>query len=130
MRAARRVVELGRAARSSAGVKTRAPLGKVIILFVFSSRRRHTRLQGDWSSDVCSSDLLRRRLQPLMPGAAYLNVTPLGTMVGGQQRAWQFGATMFMAFGALALLIAAIGLYRSEERRVGKEGRSRWSPYP
>src|SRR6266850_7773107 len=37
------------------------------ILFFFSSRRRHTRLQGDWSSDVCSSDLgdsdiTRRRL--------------------------------------------------------------------
>src|SRR5256885_5317074 len=28
------------------------------ILFFFSSRRRHTRLQGDWSSDVCSSDLI------------------------------------------------------------------------
>src|SRR3989454_6580562 len=28
------------------------------ISFFFSSRRRHTRLQGDWSSDVCSSDLL------------------------------------------------------------------------
>src|SRR6266850_7218581 len=28
------------------------------VLFFFSSRRRHTRLQGDWSSDVCSSDLL------------------------------------------------------------------------
>src|SRR5256885_4046647 len=28
--------------------------------FFFSSRRRHTRLQGDWSSDVCSSDLWRR----------------------------------------------------------------------
>src|SRR5256885_838448 len=27
--------------------------------FFFSSRRRHTRLQGDWSSDVCSSDLRR-----------------------------------------------------------------------
>src|SRR5256885_4967005 len=27
------------------------------IMFFFSSRRRHTRLQGDWSSDVCSSDL-------------------------------------------------------------------------
>src|SRR5256885_6993476 len=27
-------------------------------LFFFSSRRRHTRLQGDWSSDVCSSDLV------------------------------------------------------------------------
>src|SRR5205807_8612739 len=29
-------------------------------LFFFSSRRRHTRLQGDWSSDVCSSDLDHR----------------------------------------------------------------------
>src|SRR6266850_4852182 len=29
------------------------------IFFFFSSRRRHTRLQGDWSSDVCSSDLWR-----------------------------------------------------------------------
>src|SRR2546426_6529532 len=28
--------------------------------FFFSSRRRHTRLQGDWSSDVCSSDLAVR----------------------------------------------------------------------
>src|SRR5256885_4778593 len=31
------------------------------VFFFFSSRRRHTRLQGDWSSDVCSSDLHRRR---------------------------------------------------------------------
>src|SRR5215467_16402008 len=30
------------------------------ICFFFSSRRLHTRLQGDWSSDVCSSDLTRR----------------------------------------------------------------------
>src|SRR5256885_188938 len=29
-----------------------------LIFFFFSSRRRHTRLQGDWSSDVCSSDLV------------------------------------------------------------------------
>src|SRR5205807_7541910 len=34
---------------------------KEIVDFFFSSRRRHTRLQGDWSSDVCSSDL---RLKP------------------------------------------------------------------
>src|SRR6266446_10357818 len=32
-------------------------LGRSLGLFFFSSRRRHTRLQGDWSSDVCSSDL-------------------------------------------------------------------------
>src|SRR3989454_8570924 len=30
-----------------------------VIFFFFSSRRRHTRLQGDWSSDVCSSDLAK-----------------------------------------------------------------------
>src|SRR5256885_11524622 len=31
------------------------------LVFFFSSRRRHTRLQGDWSSDVCSSDLAVRQ---------------------------------------------------------------------
>src|SRR2546426_5955783 len=34
--------------------------GVADIFFFFSSRRRHTRLQGDWSSDVCSSDLEAR----------------------------------------------------------------------
>src|SRR5256885_3944719 len=33
-------------------------------LFFFSSRRRHTRLQGDWSSDVCSSDLVVMEVAP------------------------------------------------------------------
>src|SRR6266566_8217200 len=42
----------------------------MIFFFFFSSRRRHTRLQGDWSSDVCSSDLAVEaaavdRLQPV-----------------------------------------------------------------
>src|SRR5205807_3587175 len=30
----------------------------IVLFFFFSSRRRHTRLQGDWSSDMCSSDLV------------------------------------------------------------------------
>src|ERR1039457_3773612 len=34
----------------------------IVCFFFFSSRRRHTRLQGDWSSDVCSSDLLTNGL--------------------------------------------------------------------
>src|SRR5205807_5722763 len=34
----------------------------VPIPYFFSSRRRHTRLQGDWSSDVCSSDLTNSQL--------------------------------------------------------------------
>src|SRR3989454_9069933 len=33
-----------------------------LLVFFFSSRRRHTRLQGDWSSDVCSSDLTAAEL--------------------------------------------------------------------
>src|SRR5256885_870801 len=42
--------------------------------FFFSSRRRHTRLQGDWSSDVCSSDLQQEgpRLRARNPGAVQL----------------------------------------------------------
>src|SRR5438094_10563743 len=36
----------------------------LIIFFFFSSRRRHTRSYGDWSSDVCSSDLRKRRVRP------------------------------------------------------------------
>src|SRR5207248_5955994 len=41
-------------------------------LFFFSSRRRHTRSYGDWSSDVCSSDLrrMRRRERSSAPTAA------------------------------------------------------------
>src|SRR5205807_4310379 len=73
------------------------------LLFFFSSRRRHTRLQGDWSSDVCSSDLLQR-CEPLIFRAA---------------RPWR----------DLMLGYETILPFRSEERRVGKECRSRWSPY-
>src|SRR6266850_381585 len=38
----------------------------VSAFFFFSSRRRHTRLQGDWSSDVCSSDLDQLQAHPVM----------------------------------------------------------------
>src|SRR3989454_10179781 len=49
-----------------------------IVFFFFSSRRRHTRLQGDWSSDVCSSDLRRPRLMPGIERSlsAYLGSLP------------------------------------------------------
>src|SRR5215467_14248867 len=42
---------------------------EVRCFFFFSSRRRHTRLQGDWSSDVCSSDLGSERIECADPGA-------------------------------------------------------------
>src|SRR5256885_9478928 len=47
-----------------------------LLSFFFSSRRRHTRLQGDWSSDVCSSDLIDVR-------RAYLLAFALGTALAG-----------------------------------------------
>src|SRR5256885_3941575 len=43
-------------------------------LFFFSSRRRHTRLQGDWSSDVCSSDLALRGRRSFPPARALLSL--------------------------------------------------------
>src|ERR1039457_620758 len=49
----------------SAGVWRKTRTGRTLSFF-FSSRRRHTRLQGDWSSDVCSSDLHRQPNRDLL----------------------------------------------------------------
>jgi len=57
------------------------------------------------------AEAVRERLQRDMPGAAYVRVTPFSDVVGQQTRSWRLGATMFVAFGALALVIAAVGLY-------------------
>src|SRR5437762_4369731 len=80
----------------------------VCIIFFFSSRRRHTRYIGDWSSDVCSSDLP----QPLRGAPAWC-----GARARGRRqrcgRARERGRRRCRGGG------------RSEERRVGKEWRSR-----
>jgi ABC-type lipoprotein release transport system permease subunit len=60
---------------------------------------------------VQSSDAIRRALQREMPGASYITVTPFREIVGNETKSWEMGATMFVAFGALALALAAIGLY-------------------
>jgi len=54
---------------------------------------------------------LRRRLQEAMPGSSYVTVTRLGEVLEDQTRSWVMGATVFTAFGLLALLLAAGGLY-------------------
>src|SRR5947209_17905314 len=76
----------------------------IIEFFFFSSRRRHTRYWRDWSSDVCSSDLKRK----LHGHGKFAHKTgrPLSRL--GRERTW---------------------FVRSEERRVGKECRSRRSQY-
>jgi len=57
------------------------------------------------------ADLVRRYLQRLMPGAAYISAQPFRNMVDPTMQSWRFGATMFVAFGALALTLAGVGLY-------------------
>ena len=43
-------------------------------------------------------------------GASYVTVTALADVIGEQMRSWRLGATMFVAFGALAMVLAAVGL--------------------
>ena len=46
-----------------------------------------------------------------MPGAGYVTVQSLEALVDGQRRSWTLGAILFGAFGALALIVATVGLY-------------------
>src|SRR5256885_7132892 len=95
---------------------------KLYYFFFFSSRRRHTRLQGDWSSDVCSSDLGRIGLVDF-DVVDYTNLQRQvihGTKDVGRKK---------LDSAADSMLDINPFVQRSEERRVGKECRSRWSPY-
>jgi predicted permease len=56
-------------------------------------------------------ETVRKALQAVMPGQTFVNVMPLIDVVDGARHSWQLGSTMFVAFGVLALLVAAIGLY-------------------
>src|SRR5438067_7797232 len=88
--------------------------------FFFSSRRRHTRSKRDWSSDVCSSDLA---------GIAFLAVWTNATECEADSVAGvHFGRLPDPLVEALQASVQRIGPVvdgRSEERRVGKECRSR-----
>src|SRR5262245_66482725 len=75
-------------------------MGPATRTFFFSSRRRHTRCLSDWSSDVCSSDLVRRsgvQLRLASRKRRHVEALPCEREL------------------------------RSEERRVGKKCRSRWA---
>jgi predicted permease len=56
-------------------------------------------------------ETLRAALQRAAPGEAFITVQPLADVTTAAQRSWRLGATLFAAFGALALIVAAIGLY-------------------
>src|SRR3712207_6942339 len=97
-------------------------------MFFFSSRRRHTRYWRDWSSDVCSSDL----------GEANAPRIPVSSTKGATGHCFGAAGAVEAVFTVLAVergvLPPTINYEepdpeRSEERRVGKECRSRWSSY-
>src|SRR5256885_3807091 len=99
----------------------------LVVCFFFSSRRRHTRLQGDWSSDVCSSDLGHR-------GGRADAAARRAADRGGRHRVRAGDVPAALRTPAMRdrLRMAVCScetIGRSEERRVGKECRSRWSPY-
>src|SRR5206468_5993919 len=88
--------------------------------FFFSSRRRHTRSDRDWSSAVCSSALPRCAAHPLAVDEREQDGSSEG---GGARRehdpsSWRRERRLDHDEHQ-----------RSEERRVGKECRCRWSPW-
>src|SRR5256885_10567729 len=94
--------------------------------FFFSSRRRHTRLQGDWSSDVCSSDLqCTKRARGSAASSASIPAIEART----RARLRSCPLPVSGATNRPPSVAAQAKKLRSEERRVGKECRSRWSPY-
>src|SRR5260221_13617072 len=110
----------------------------VLFFFFFSSRRRHTRSLCDWSSDVCSSDL--GRCAYTFAEGAHLPLVLEPTVEGLELAKWNaenrewieaqllvHGGVLFRNFNLPSP--ADFERARSEERRVGKECRSRWSPY-
>src|SRR5262249_56098656 len=98
------------------------------VCFFFSSRRRHTRLVSDWSSDVCSSDLY------IMSGASNDSIEAAAKVAPKNTWYQLYAATdpkiredmiRRIADAGLDALVLTVDV-RSEERRVGKEGRCRW----
>src|SRR5258706_4979117 len=96
--------------------------------FFFSSRRRHTRLVSDWSSDVCSSDLLQEVIVTANRRTENLQNVPITIQALTGETLTQLNATTFDDYVKFLPNVTA-ATNRSEERRVGKECRSRWSPY-
>src|SRR4051812_49838003 len=103
--------------------------------FFFSSRRRHTRLTCDWSSDVCSSDLeayaVGHGSLGQAPGINHSTLKAKGfddEAIAKVEKALPTAFDIKFAFNKWTLgedlLREKLGV-RSEERRVGKECRSR-----
>src|SRR2546430_13393643 len=96
----------------------------MLLSFFVSSRRRHTRFDCDWSSDVCSSDLQVEWIVTDRDAyvAKAIDAATDAEALRARRRAMRDANRRSPLFDTTATT-------RSEERRVGKECRSRWSPY-
>src|SRR3712207_6945013 len=101
-------------------------------MFFFSSRRRHTRYWRDWSSDVCSSDLahLADELE-IAPERVTESTHFKQDLDADSLDLYTLVVEFEDAYGVKMSdeQAARVQTVRSEERRVEKECRSRWSPY-
>src|SRR3712207_8285107 len=97
--------------------------------FFFFKQKTAYEILADWSSDVCSSDLdgLKAGDRPLRGRASGPGVDGPPQHRPGVRRRHDRGRQALLRHGAR--LRGARHPLRSEERRVGKECRSRWSPY-
>src|SRR3546814_973358 len=109
----------------------------VCYFFFFKQKTAYEMRISDWSSDGCSSDLLRGlRAHVESPRARFLGADgeeglEAQQLVSGADHAREAG---FRQAQRCEVLLALARFHRSAERRVGKEcvstSRSRWSPYP
>jgi predicted permease len=78
---------------------------------------QYTRTWGNWmvlrlrGDPAREAESIRSALQRVMPGTSYVTVHLLREIVEDTQRSWRMGSTMFLAFGMLALVVSAVGLY-------------------
>src|SRR5690606_39551031 len=102
-----------------------------VLAFFFSSRRRHTRFSRDWSSDVCSSDLVLDIVDHFVNQYGILLVAVVSTLaVAWGARALPTLSAHLNKHGSLRLGRWWHVLVRSEERRVGTGGWVRREPEP
>src|SRR5207249_5127768 len=101
-------------------------------------RRRHTRSKRDWSSDVCSSDLelpkWEAKLIASLPNTDLLSADSFGALVSliyNRGASFNLLGARYQEMRTIKACMAnqMFDEIRSEERRVGKEGRSRRSQY-
>ena len=88
------------------------PLAQAAPTTLRGARRLIVRAIDDRSATLGRlAEVIRREALALDPSLRFVGVQPIGDAIDDQLRAWRLGVTLFAAFGLLALVVAAVGLY-------------------